>query len=239
MNYTSLTILFGLILLACNKKDTDTTIPAPAPVVNTITTHLNPNLTYGSVTDIDGNTYATIVIGTQEWMAENLRTTRYSNGDSIPYIADGTEWQKMRTGAMTQYDNDSLFSSIYGLLYNWWAVVDSRNICPEGWRTPTNEDWILLTDSLGGEFYAGDKMKSKVLWNTPNTDATNESGFSGLPGGVRTYGFSLSGNYGYWWCSREINVNRASNLYLGHSISRVWRNTSYKTDGLSCRCVKN
>jgi uncharacterized protein (TIGR02145 family) len=244
MRYYSI-IMLGFILSACNKKDTDTTIPAPAPVVNTSPSHLNPNLTYGSVTDIDGNTYATIVIGTQEWMAENLRTTRYSNGDSIPYIADGAEWQSLRTGAITQYENDSLFSSVYGMLYNWWASVDSRNICPQGWHMPSNDEWNILIDTLGGQSIAGGKMKSLALWDTPfpgaiNEIGTNESGFSGIPGGYRLYGYGGLGQYGMWWCTREVNNNRANERRLTFGQLEIRNNTtSYKTDGLSCRCIKD
>ena len=170
--------------------------------------NFNTTTTYGTLTDIDGNTYKTIVIGSQEWMAENLRTSRYANGDSIPNVTDNNEWTNLNTGAFCWNNNDSAtYECPYGKLYNWYAVVDTRNLCPTGWSVPHfYGDWIELTDHLGGFEVAG-KMKEAGYdhWEMPNTDATNESGFTGLPGGQRySSGAFVGGNdEGTWWSSQD------------------------------------
>jgi uncharacterized protein (TIGR02145 family) len=170
----------------------------------------NPNLSYGSMTDQEGNVYKTIVIGTQEWMAENLKTSIYRNGEAIDIT--GTSYT---TGAWS-LNNDSQYDCPYGKLYNWYAVVDSRNVCPTGWNVPTDEEWTTLTDYLGGQsdenynFFAGGKMKSTGFqyWLNPNTEANNESGFSGLPAGIRIFDgtFSSFGNNGFWWSTSELDT---------------------------------
>jgi len=111
---------------------------------------LNPKLSYGSVTDIDGNTYATIQIGKQVWMAENLRTSRYRNGDPIPNVTDGDAWTQLKTGAWAHYDNDSQYEQAYGKLYNWQTVVDPRKVCPAGWHVPVYWEWTTLFVELEG-----------------------------------------------------------------------------------------
>jgi uncharacterized protein (TIGR02145 family) len=202
----------------------------------------NPSLTYGSVTDIDGNTYATIQIGTQVWMAENLRTTRYRNGDPIPNVTDDRKWTGLGSGAWCYYDNDPKYEVPYGMLYNWFTVSDARKVCPAGWHVPTNAEWTTLTDHLGGNDYAGGKLKSKTSWNAPNTGATNASGFSGLPGGYRdgTNGyFDTLGYLGNWWSASELGAEFAWGRDVGNNsafISRVFFN---KTDGFSVRCLKD
>ncbi|MFN5628176.1 MAG: fibrobacter succinogenes major paralogous domain-containing protein [Bacteroidota bacterium] len=156
----------------------------------------NPALTYGSITDQDGNVYKTIVIGTQEWMAENLKSSHYLNGDLIPWVTNEATWGALTTGAACWYNNDSItYNCPYGRLYNWYAVTDTRNVCPTGWHVPSDAEWTTLinhidTNAVGGSNNntAGGKMKSTgtQYWPSPNTDATNESGFSGLPGGGRS-----------------------------------------------------
>jgi uncharacterized protein (TIGR02145 family) len=162
------------------------------------------------MTDQEGNVYKTIVIGTQEWMAENLKTSIYRNGEAIDIT--GTSFT---TGAWS-LNNDSQYDCPYGKLYNWYAVVDSRNVCPTGWNVPTDEEWTTLTDYLGGQsdenynFFAGGKMKSTGFqyWLNPNTEANNESGFSGLPAGIRIFDgtFSSFGNNGFWWSTSELDT---------------------------------
>ncbi|MBK8503768.1 MAG: fibrobacter succinogenes major paralogous domain-containing protein [Saprospiraceae bacterium] len=139
----------------------------------------------GDVTDIDGNLYRTIKIGTQEWMAENLRTTRYTNGEMISKVNNSTTWPNANYGAWCWYDTSSTYELPYGKLYNWYAVNDGRGLCPTGWHEPTDAEWTTLTDFLGGLSLAGGPMKAAgtAHWKTPNTGATNASGFSGLPGG--------------------------------------------------------
>ena len=148
---------------------------------------LNPALTYGAVTDIDGNIYATIQIGEQVWMAENLRANHYRNGDPIPNVTDGVEWKGATSGAWCHYELKSEYETPYGKLYNWYTVVDSRNVCPTGWHVPTDQELNVLTDFLGGSVEAGDALKSTGawFWDSSNVGATNRSGFSGLPTGWR------------------------------------------------------
>jgi uncharacterized protein (TIGR02145 family) len=129
--------------------------------MTTTTTIFNPNLTYGAVNDIDGNTYKTIVIGTQTWMAENLKTTKYRNGDTIPTNLTNAAWSDATTGAYAIYNNDAANNTIYGKLYNWYAVTDSRNICPVGWHVPSDSEWTTLVNYLGGALVAGGKLKSR------------------------------------------------------------------------------
>jgi uncharacterized protein (TIGR02145 family) len=204
--------------------------------------HLNPNLSYGSITDQDGNTYATIVIGTQEWMAENLRTSKYRNGDPIPNVIDQQQYSGLTSGAWSHYDNNSQYETPYGKLYNWYAVTDTRNICPVGWHEPTYADWTVLTNYLNEET-GGRKMKSvgEDYWTTSNAGETNESGFSALPGGERSHGgeFVTFGKFGSWWTT---DVNAANNpflRYLDYQNNGINVVTSTKKEGLSVRCLKD
>ena len=195
------------------------------------------------VTDIDGNTYQTIIINGQEWMAENLRTTKYANGDPIPNLTDDTQWSNLATGAWAHYNNDSQYENPYGKLYNWYTVADPRNVCPTGWHVPTDSEYTLLTDYLGGEPVAGGKMKrtGTQYWISPNTDATNESSFSGLPCGGRNSNGSFNGIgvNGYWWSSTENGTISAWFRYLDYSFGSVSRDTNGKRNGFSVRCINN
>lgn len=206
---------------------------------------LNSALTYGSVTDIDGNKYATIQIGTQTWMAQNLNVSRYNDGTEIPNVTDNVTWEKLKTGAYCYYDNLSSNGAIYGKLYNWFTINDSRNICPVGWHVPSDTEWKELTEYLGGEIVAGGKMKSTgtQLWASPNKSATNESGFSGLPGGFRDDdgSFKKVGFYCILWSSTEDSAERAwaSGLYSDHGGAPVYGQGDDKGSGSSCRCLKD
>ncbi len=194
------------------------------------------------VEDIDGNIYSTVVIGTQEWMQQNLKTTRYQNGDVIPNITDNTTWANLTTGAYSVYNHDGSNDAVYGKLYNWYVVVDARNVCPTGWHVPTDAEWTVLTDTLGGTSVAGAKMKEAGLvhWNTPNTEATNESGFSGLPGGERYYTgpFLDIGNYGYWWSTTVNGPSDGWYRSVFYNSSIVYKFSNDKSDGLSVRCLR-
>lgn len=205
------------------------------------------------VTDIDGNTYQTIIINGQEWMAENLRTSLYSNGDLIPNVTINNQWGNLTTGAWTHYNNDSLNENPYGKLYNWHAVDDSRNVCPTGWHVPTDAEWTVFINYLdpnasGGDIVntAGGKMKSSgtQYWLSPNTDATNASGFSGYPGGYRSYFSSTEiRNTGHWWSSTEYGTSTglAYFRYLSYTSGYIYKAyvNGYKEDGRSVRCIKN
>jgi uncharacterized protein (TIGR02145 family) len=204
---------------------------------------LNPALTYGSVTDIDGNTYATIQIGTQVWMAENLRTTRYRNGDPIPNVTEAGKWTGLSSGAWCHYKNDPKYEVPYGKLYNWYTVNDPRKVCPAGWHVPTDAEWTVLSDYLGDESVAGGKMKSTgtEYWVYPNTGATNKSGFSGLPGGLRLSNgyFNDLGNLGDWWSASESGAENAWNRGLGNFLADIFRNNYYERNGFSVRCLRD
>jgi uncharacterized protein (TIGR02145 family) len=208
----------------------------------------NPNLTYGSMTDQEGNVYKTIVIGTQEWMAENLNTSIYRNGDAIPTNLDNVAWQTTTSGAWAYYNNDASYACPYGKLYNWYACVDARQLCPTGWHVPTDAEWTVLTNYLGGEVIAGGKMKTTGnleaatgLWFSPNVEATNSSGFSGASGGYRNDSgpFYSIGEYGNWWSSTEINSGFAWNRYLYYLSGGAGRSGNGKHYGFSVRCLRD
>jgi len=206
----------------------------------------NPNLSYGSMTDQQGNVYKTIVIGNQEWMAENLKTNIYRNGEPITTNLTFEEWLNSaitQIGAWTFYYNNSQYDCPYGKLYNWYAVADPRHVCPSGWHEPTDGEWTTLTDYLGGESVAGGKMKSTGLqyWISPNTDATNESGFSGLPGGSRfSLGeFSNIGLNGMWWSSSENAIAYAWDRSLNYDDANAVRFPPNKTNGSYVRCLRD
>ncbi|MCK4639963.1 MAG: fibrobacter succinogenes major paralogous domain-containing protein [Candidatus Marinimicrobia bacterium] len=197
------------------------------------------------VADIDGNTYQTVLIGNQRWMAENLKVTHYRNGDAIPNVTDAPEWSNLTTGAYCNYDNDANNAVTYGSLYNWYAVNDSRNIAPEGWHVPSDVEWQTLVDYLGGYSVAGGKMKETgtTHWNSPNTGATNESGFSALPGGYRHYatgGYSALGTNGYFWSSTEEYSAYVYYWFLYQNYSFVTQDVSFNWQrGFSVRCVRD
>ena len=194
-----------------------------------------------TITDIDGNVYNTVTIGTQVWMKENLKVSKYRNGDAIPTDLDTAAWSTTSSGAYAIYNNDAANNIIYGKLYNWYAVADSRNLCPVGWHVPSDGEWTILENFLGGASIAGGKMKAvSNLWLSPNTGATNESGFSGLPSGYRyTNGSYYGVGFGGWWSSTESSSSEAwyRNLDYGSGVSG--RNFNYKQYGFSVRCLRD
>ena len=203
---------------------------------------LTGNKEVGTMQDIDGNTYQTIRIGNQEWMVENLRVTKYRNNTVIDQITNVTTWSGLTTGAWCYWDNSSSNNITYGKLYNWYAVTDGSGLCPTGWHVPSDGEWTTLTDYLGGMSIAGGKMKEEgtTHWSSPNAGATNESGFSGLPGGFRTSNgtFYNLGNIGYWWSSTESGAN-AWYRYLSYNDVNVNRSNLDERLGFSVRCLRN
>jgi uncharacterized protein (TIGR02145 family) len=196
------------------------------------------------ITDLDGNIYNIIQIDTQEWLVENLKTTRYANGDPIANETDGTLWNGLTTGGWAHYNNDSQYDDPYGKLYNWLAAGDPRGLCPNGWRVPDDGEWTTLTEFLGGESVAGGALKETgtVLWNSPNTDATNSSGFSGLAGGVRfgsNADFYDFGNKGLWWTSTYTNFGSARMRSVAYNSGSATRDLFLQHVGLSIRCLRN
>lgn len=207
----------------------------------------------GAGVTFDGYNYSSIVLGNgQEWMAENLRTTVYANGDPIPNITDSAQWSNLTTGAWVHYSNDIQYEYPHGKLYNWYAVADPRNVCPTGWHVPTDAEWSSFINYLdpnadGGNYsnnVAGIKMKSTgtQYWQSPNLNATNESGFSSLPSGVR-----LAPNLDYngmgigtvYLSSTEYNTNENWNISLYSGVDSGTRVVRFKKGGASIRCLKN
>ena len=178
-----------------------------------------------------GVDYSTVQIGDQCWFAENLRTTTYLNGDAIP-----RDWISTTSGSMGFYNN----GPAYGGLYNWYAVDDARGLCPSGWHVPTDGEWTILTDHLGGQFVAGGQMKTTYGWYDDG-NGTNSSGFSGLPGGYRDYvdgGFSSAGYYGSFWSSSPVGSNAWYRL-LDDDVETVYRFSYDLRGGFSVRCVRD
>jgi uncharacterized protein (TIGR02145 family) len=224
MNYKILfNLLFGLAILitttyGCKKEN----VPIPEE----------------TIMDIDSNIYHTVTIGTQVWMAENLKVTHYRNGDIIP---NGLySWGN--TGAYCIYDNDSINNLKYGKLYNWFAVNDPRNLAPIGWHVPSDSDWTVLTNYLGGLDIAGGKLKKTgiVYWQTPNVAATNNYNFSALPGGYRVdYNYKNIRDVGAWWSSTIIENSDALVRIMNYNEARVIWDFYPLKYGLSVRCVKD
>ena len=197
---------------------------------------------YGAETSF--TTSNEITIGNQVWSSSNLNVSRYRNGDIIPQVTNNSDWQNLTTGAWCWYNNDSVtYAATYGKLYNWYAVNDLRGLAPLGWHIPTDAEWTILTDYLGGTIVAGGKMKQTgtTLWTSPNTSATNTSSFSGLPGGTRESGgaFTLVSILGIWWSASQNTTTTAWYRYLLHSVADATRNYDNKVRGFSVRCVRD
>jgi uncharacterized protein (TIGR02145 family) len=195
----------------------------------------------GTFTDARDNvTYKWVKIGSQIWMAENLRATKYNNGTSIPNVTNQTTWKGLTTGAYCYYSNNSSYSTTYGCLYNWYAV-NTGKLAPAGWHVPTDAEWTILSTYLGGEDVAGGHLKSTTGWNSPNTGADNSSGFSALPGGSRYgSGFDNEDVFGSWWSSTVYNSYYACARDLSCYNAALGRNGLYfKYNGYSVRCVRD
>jgi uncharacterized protein (TIGR02145 family) len=208
----------------------------PAPV------NFNQEVTYGSVSDIDGNSYKTVTIGTQTWMAENLKTTHYNDGTEITLVVDDTDWAYSGTEGYCWYKNDeAAYKDVYGALYKIFAVKTDK-LCPAGWHVPTDAEWSTLMDYLGGANVAGGKMKESgnTHWNGTNAGATNLSGFTALPGGWRQSNgpFYKLGSTGYFWSDGIYPYNTGVTLKATDPICYS-SSFSFKDDGVSVRCVKD
>ncbi len=208
---------------------------------NTVTFNTS-SATDDTVADIDGNVYRTVRIGNQVWMAENLRTTRFSDGPPIPCVTDDSAWDGLRTPGYCWYNNDISNGATYGGMYNWYAVNTGR-LAPEGWHVPTKEEWLTLINYLGGEDAAGGKLKETgtAHWASPNTGATDETSFTALPGGYRGGGgmFHHLGGACFWWSATEATADKAWRCSINYSDSNVDVDSQYYTHGWSVRCVKD
>ncbi len=209
--------------------------------------NFNSGVVYGTVSDVQGKNYKTVRIGSQEWMAENLRTTKLNDGTEIPRVAVNAQWINYVTPAYCWYNNnDTLYGDIYGAYYNWFTV-NTGKLCPDGWHVPSDAEWQVLIDFLGGENTSGSKLKEVGInnWVMSNRDATNSTGFTAIPGGLRLSSdgsFIGQGYFGGWWSSTEIVSSP-----LGEAFSRsiygdttvIAHNQIFKIDGFSVRCIKN
>jgi uncharacterized protein (TIGR02145 family) len=223
----------------------------------------NPSLTYGTMTDQDGNVYKTIVIGTQTWMAENLRVATYRNGNPIPNVTDIATWATLATGAFVNLNNTKDIDQIatYGRMYNWFSVTDSRNIAPPGWHVPTNADWTILENYLTANGFnydgtttgnkSGKALASAAGWISSTDEGSignidypakrNATGFTALPSGYLVeYGYFYDfGSESLWWSATEYDASNALNLILINDWNYVLNVFSKKVCGLSVRCVKD
>lgn len=201
-----------------------------------------PNNYAGTINDIDGNKYIIVTIGTQTWMAQNLKTTRYNDGTAIPLVTDNTAWSNLTTPGYC-WSNP-----IFGALYNWYAV-NTGKLCPTGWHVPAEADWTTLTNYLGGETIAGDKLKDigSIHWQgvsggVANGTTTNESGFSALPGGLRTTTGSFGSlmTHGFFWSATGFDATNAWARYMFSGHANLYISSGYsKIFGFSVRCVKD
>jgi uncharacterized protein (TIGR02145 family) len=221
-------IISACLIQSCKKDD----IPELPPVE------------YGSMSDIEGNTYKTVKIGDQWWMAENLKTAKCNDGTAIPLVT-GSEWFWLSTPGYCKYNNNqATYGNTYRALYNWYTV-NTGKLCPSGWHVPSDAEWTTLVTYLGGESVAGGKMKETgtAHWKSPNTGATNKSGFSGLPGGDRdiTGVFNLIGEIGFWWSSTESSSSPANawSRFLGYDYTAISRCDYNRGAGFSVRCVRD
>ena len=223
-------------------------------LISPIATASTVKITYGKVKDINGNTYKTVIIGTQTWMAENLRATKLNDGTSIPYVNSDEgwnfdqEWPVLYTPAYCWYNYSVINKTTYGALYNW-ATVNTGKLCPIGWHVPSDEEWTILTKYLGEED-AGDKLRQtgKTIWlnNDIGTQPTNETGFTALPGGSRIVYNDFTEQYfsgvnleGYWWTSTTDGYYLAWLRYMAGNRSYVEKWTQNRNQANSIRCVKD
>ena len=234
---------FFILLLGSCKKDDPT--PADEEEVRT-TAVFNPDVTYGTMTDQDGNDYKTITIGTQTWMAENLRTTTYNDGTPIPNVQGDAEWAALTSGAYSVFQNktDESFIATYGFLYNFYAI-DTGKLAPAGWHVPTDAEWSTLLNSVGGSATAGKKLKEAgtAHWVSYALEATNEFGFTALPGENRgANGLFTSGvgvNAEFWTATPYTTPGWAYLWYLKSGNDEASRISLSVERGASVRLVKD
>lgn len=245
-----------------NDLDFNTTYYVRAYATNAIGTGYGNSLSFKTlnvpltVTDIDGNIYHTVIIGTQVWMVENLKTTKYGNGDLIPNMKANSTWAYLTTGAYCDFNNDSINSITTGRLYNWYSVNDSRKLAPAGWHVPSDAEWQTLINYLGGANIAGGKMKESgaVHWGSWNSGSTNESRFTALPSGLRNIAsnyyecktescysvaivFNFRNEEADWWSSTEINNNEVIVQAVNNFQNNLIKINRGKNLGLSVRCI--
>ena len=246
-------LIVTILLISCSKE------PDKPIINNKITCENNPNINFTSIgtpigkfgeciKDIDGNTYKTVTIGTQTWMAENLKTSKYNDGSIIYQIKNIEDWDPIwntDSAAWVYYNHDESYNVKYGKLYNWYSINQStngyKNICPNGWHIPSDYEWNILIETLGGISIAGGKMKElgEESWNSIDEETTNTSLFTGLAGGAAEGDMSDFGYSGYWWSSTEDNKDCGWSRELNYNKNYIKRPCAEKKACLSVRCVKD
>jgi len=225
---TSAILGFAVIFFSgCKKDSTTDSGPKAGPTVS----------------DADGNVYHSVVIGSQTWMVENLKTTKYNDNAPIPGITSGSAWDTLSTPAYCWYNFDGATNkNTYGALYNWYAVHTGK-LCPAGWHVPTDAEWNTLVTFLGDSLVAGGKLKETGTshWVSPNTNASNSSGFTALPAGsiYTNGGFYLNGKYGWYWSSTESSATEAWHEYMIYNTGTIYKTAGSKIIGFSVRCIKD
>jgi uncharacterized protein (TIGR02145 family) len=195
------------------------------------------------LTDADGNVYKTIRIGNQEWMAENLKTTRYNDGSSISYVPENERWTNLTSPGYSWFENkEDPYKYHFGALYNWYAAGTGK-MCPPGWHVPDEAEWAILAEFLGGEMIASTKLREAgtKYWISSKVIATNESGFTALAGGRRSIAgeFGYRGFDGYWWTLSEVDSDYAVAMSIGYNFSNLRSQQNNKKAGFSIRCIKD
>ena len=187
--------------------------------------------------------YDTVRIANQIWMRKNLNVSRYRNGDTIAHVEDSVKWASLSTGAWCYYNNDPSNEAVYGKLYNWFAASDPRGLAPEGWHVPDYSEWTAMVSYLGDDSLAGGKLKENgtVHWLSPNSGATNESGFTALPGGFRNYDgrFNQISRLGAWWTNEKYDALFAYSRYMRYDDNKAPRLVARFINGFSIRCIKD
>jgi uncharacterized protein (TIGR02145 family) len=204
---------------------------------------ISPWVKYGRLTDIEGNSYRSIIIGSQTWMVDNLTTTKFNDGTDIPLVKDAVLWDNLSSPAICWQNNDPARKVTYGVLYNWYTVSTGK-LCPKGWHVPDDREWDEMVNFLGGDNVAGGKLKEADFshWRSPNSEASDVTHFRALPGGERFDGpyalFEGLGSSGSWWTTGNIE-DLASDRSMYYDNSRVQKSFRPKKSGLSVRCVSN
>lgn len=230
--------LFSAIT-SCKKENTQPLTKLPIEIDTTKIDTIKNNV----LVDIDGNVYKTVIIGSQTWMGENLKVSKYNDGTPIPNISDNFEWYGADKGAYCYYNNDSKYNDIYGKLYNWY-VVNTNKVCPSGWRVSTNEDWIILQNYLGGDSIAAGKLKEfSGLWYDSTRIKPSNINFNVRPGGYRELFDMSMGHAAYFWTSTPHEYVDtipviAKNIGVANGGDNVMNSYARLNQGLSIRCVK-
>jgi uncharacterized protein (TIGR02145 family) len=236
-------IAYSRIIVPEEANPNPTSIPTPNSTPTPTPSSSSPTPSVDTVKDIEGNIYRTVKIGDQVWMAENLRTTKYNDGQDIPLGPIGSAWGNLTAPAYCWLYYNPANGETYGALYNWY-VVDTGKLAPSGWRVPTNEDWIELAEYLGGEAVAGGKLKERGTshWFSPNAGATDEYSFSAISSSTMNYDgykFYILGDSCYYWSAEEFDASDAWVRQMACDTTALNAFHAYKTYGRSIRLIKN